>query len=44
MDAAGLPELGLGTIRLCWLFGRAFRLDGAAVFGQAMHAPSTRGG
>ncbi len=34
MDAAGPPELDLGTIRLRWLYGGAFRMDGAAVFGQ----------
>jgi glyoxylase-like metal-dependent hydrolase (beta-lactamase superfamily II) len=34
MHAAGLPELDLGTIRLRWLYGGAFRMDGAAVFGQ----------
>jgi glyoxylase-like metal-dependent hydrolase (beta-lactamase superfamily II) len=34
MDAAGPPELELGTIRLRWLDGGAFRMDGAAVFGQ----------
>lgn len=34
MHAAGLPALDLGTIRLRWLYGGAFRMDGAAVFGQ----------
>ena len=29
-----LPQLDLGNIRLHWLNGGAFRLDGAAVFGQ----------
>jgi len=28
------PRLDLGTVRLRWLDGGAFRLDGAAVFGQ----------
>jgi glyoxylase-like metal-dependent hydrolase (beta-lactamase superfamily II) len=34
MGAAGRPQLDLGTIRLRWLDGGAFRMDGAAVFGQ----------
>jgi glyoxylase-like metal-dependent hydrolase (beta-lactamase superfamily II) len=34
MDVAGPPRLDLGTIRLRWLDGGAFRMDGAAVFGQ----------
>ena len=34
MDAAELPQLDLGTIRLRWLHGGVFRMDGAAVFGQ----------
>jgi glyoxylase-like metal-dependent hydrolase (beta-lactamase superfamily II) len=34
MVAAELPQLDLGTIRLRWLQGGAFRMDGAAVFGQ----------
>jgi glyoxylase-like metal-dependent hydrolase (beta-lactamase superfamily II) len=34
MDTAELPQLDLGAIRLRWLHGGAFRMDGAAVFGQ----------
>src|SRR5438876_12199535 len=34
MDAAEPPPLELGSIRLRWLNGGAFRMDGAAVFGQ----------
>jgi hypothetical protein len=34
MHAAELPQLDLGTVRLRWLYGGAFRMDGAAVFGQ----------
>src|SRR5207244_10533638 len=28
------PHLDLGSVRLRWLNGGAFRLDGAAIFGQ----------
>jgi glyoxylase-like metal-dependent hydrolase (beta-lactamase superfamily II) len=34
MHVAELPQLDLGTIRLRWLNGGTFRMDGAAVFGQ----------
>jgi hypothetical protein len=34
MNVAEPPELDLGAIRPRWLYGGAFRMDGAAVFGQ----------
>jgi glyoxylase-like metal-dependent hydrolase (beta-lactamase superfamily II) len=34
MDVVEPPQLDLGAIRLRWLYGGAFRMDGAAVFGQ----------